>query len=265
MTKKQFFIEFRKSFGLFLALTIVRIAICIFSINSNSEFVYSFLRPMYTMISWVIMLIYIIVDLYHELYFGSNKLILMLPRKTSFLWFVKYFSYALHILIFCIVGFLYEFISDKGLYNLQIQYSNAGAISGSIYFLGSSIISMLCGLSLLFMAIAVSRFFRHKVLSYISTAFVFLGVTITWIVFILNTTGALTDDCLWAMGIASNVHVYNQFAGIIPVMIIPKKESFDISETISIYNLLTNTVGFVLNLMLIYFFSNLIKSDYIDK
>ena len=64
------------------------------------------------------------------------------------------------------------------------------------------------------------------------------------------------------MGIASSVKVYNQFAGIIPIMIIPKSGSFDISETISISNLLSNIIVFVGCIFSIKIITDLTKVDY---
>ena len=151
--------------------------------------------------------------------------------------------------------------SEYGLYNLQIKDSSNCA-KGILYYLTSDIVSSLCGLSLLFLSIAISRKFKKNALSYISTAFIFLGSTILWSICILNITGALNDECLWAMGIASSVKVYNQFAGIIPIMIIPKSGSFDISETISISNLLSNIIVFVGCIFSIKIITDLTKVDY---
>ena len=97
MRKTQLLIELKKSFGLpFFALTIGKICISMISVVCNSEFIRDFIRPMYNMVAWIVVLIFIIIDLYRELYFGRNKLILMVPKK-EFIYVVYKVYFIFHI------------------------------------------------------------------------------------------------------------------------------------------------------------------------
>lgn len=266
MTRKQLLIELRRSFGFFAALILGRIVVVSIAALSNSAFIRDFIRPMCTLVAWVVILIYVVVDLYRELYFGKNKLILMIPYKSSFMWEMKYAAYSLYIIAFTLIGLFYEFFAEYGLFHLQIKES-LNSFQGSAYYILSGMISSLCGLSLLFFSAAAGRISQNKGLSYLLTALVFFGIHIVWAVFILNITGALNGDCTWVIGILSGSEkkVYNQYAGMIPVAIIPQNQSFDISETISTSNLLSNIVALLFGMLMVHILPNITKHDYLEN
>lgn len=261
MIINQIKVEFKRNSLFFLSLSIINLILILLMCFGKLNFINNFLYPIYGMMSWTIIVVYIFVDLFNDFYFGKNKLLLMLPANNSTLILSKYVALLLGILLFWLTSLIHVFFQTDGLYNTAILNSSA-QVEGIIYMIVSKIISIIAGLSIIFCSISLSRISRNKVVSYCIAFIVFIGVTTGLVVLVLYNAGCITANVPWSIGINTNVAVYNQYAGLIPVMVIPKQIAPNISTSITWNNTGLNFIVLLILSLVTFIASDFIKHDY---
>ncbi|MDR0983805.1 MAG: hypothetical protein LBL93_02180 [Ruminococcus sp.] len=236
MLLKQFTVEFKRHIMFFLGLSFINIAFFIVSKIPDLTFVGDYIYPFYLMLSFTLAVIYIFIDLYNDLYSGKNVLALMVPFGENKIILSKSFAYAVGIILLWLTSLLQTFFGENGFYKVAIEASDS-RFEGISYMALSRMVSVFSGIAIFAVIIALVRFFRNRFLSYVVSFVLFLGFSIGFCCVVLSF-GSVD----WFIGINSDVHVYNQYFGFVPIMIVSTEVSGDISDTIAWGNLLLNFI-----------------------
>ncbi|MDR0919711.1 MAG: hypothetical protein LBM93_10800 [Oscillospiraceae bacterium] len=261
MLLKQISIELKRHLFFFFGLSFVNIAIFLVSQIQNLSIVGNLISPFYLMIAFTLAVIYIFVDLYNDLYLGKNILSLMIPIDEIKIILAKSIAYTVGVMLLWLTTLLETLFGENGLYQTAVMYSDS-KFEGIIYLISSRLFSVFSGIAIFVIIIALVRFFKNKFSSYIISFILFLMFTISFCCVVMAVNGCF-DSVDWFIGINTDVHVYNQYFGFIPIMIVSSGN--DISETINWGNLIMNiSIGIFL-----FFLSSLIlrlkKYDYLNK
>lgn len=258
MIWNQFKIEIKRHGLLFVSLAVVNIILFGLTWLDHMEFINEFVIPVYGLIGWMIILILLFMDIFNELNLGKNRLILMLPIRTSYIWYIKYVAVVLGSFLFWGSSLFSSFFHQDGIYLLN----ESVGINGSFYFIISRMMGILSGFSIVFCGISLTRRFKSKSLAILVSLGYFIVVTTGLIILILALSGALSGEYLWGIGLNSGVTVLNQYGGFIPVMIIPHELLYNVTDTVAWGNVLLNFIVLIVQLGIIFFVTNYIKSDY---
>jgi hypothetical protein len=202
-------------------------------------------------------------DLFNDFYLGKNILLLMIPISEIKLIFTKSFVCFIGVFMLWLTNLVEVFFSKTGLYNAAIISSERKS-EGILYLFISRISGIFSGIAILVFCIVIIRFLRKKFSAYILSFLVFMACMIGFCILVLEINGCFSGKNEWSIGINTDVHVYNQYFGFIPIMIFPSGE-FDISETInwnnSILNFLIGTFLYIISAVIL----KLKKYDYLEK
>jgi hypothetical protein len=263
MLTKQFFVEFRRLSGFFTGLAIINLILTIISFLPYVETVAKYICPFYLMIAFTLAMIYIFIDLFNDFYLGKNTLLLMIPVSEIKLISTKSLVYFIGIFMLWLTNLVEVFFSKTGLYQTAIISSDR-KVEGIFYLFLSRISGIFSGIAIFVLCIAIIRLTRSKFFAYILSFAIFMVCMISFCIFILEINGCFSGKNDWSIGINTDVHVYNQYIGFIPIMIFPSN-NFDISKTINwnntIINFLIGTFIYAISAIILKFK----KYDYLEK
>lgn len=263
MIKEQFLVEIRKHFPLFLSLTIIDIILNIISLFYKDS-VMVFIYFLYGFAAWICIIIYVILDIYNNLYIGKDVLIHTLPIKTYRLFLIKNCVFFIGMFMFWSSSLINIFFNKHGLYNTAIQFS-INPSKSIMFMILSKILGLLAGLSLITSLVALSKHIKSNTSSKIFIGLGYIFITITQMFINLKISGFYDGLVKWIIGINTEIHVLNQYCNFVPIMIWPNKSEFDISQTLSTSSLAVNIALIIITCLISYVIIEHRKNDYLGK
>lgn len=264
MFRQQMKVEFRRHSVFFLGITLINIALILISLIPHFDMVGTYLYPLCQMVLFTLTVIYIFYDIYQDLYLGRNPLLLMIPFDTFKILLSKAAVYLSGFLLLWLGSLINLFFAQNGLYKTAI-FRSADSAGGISYLFISRIAGACAGIGVLLLCVGAARFFRKKLASYLIVFLAFVAVMTGFCLLILYFNGCLSGNVNWAIGIFTNIHVYNQYFGFIPIMILPSGNASDIADTIDWRNPALNAAAACMMFLLTYLIFKFHPYDYVDK
>ncbi len=224
-------IELRRHLPVFVSLAAVN-ALCglFFSLSSNPDF--GFVSLLAGMAIGIVLPVYLFTDYYREFVLGERVLIHTLPLSTFRLYALKSLVFLLGSLLVWSCGLLDVFWNPVGLYRTRIADSSSPLL-GLGYLLASKTAGTFCALSLVGLAIAVSKVLRRRVL-----------IPAVIAALLLLTIGLLAAPIMgetahWSIG-SSSLQAFPQYAGPLTVSNAFDVTPADINDTIRWHSVVLN-------------------------
>ncbi|MBI6875655.1 hypothetical protein [Clostridium aciditolerans] len=195
-------------------------------------------------ITWIIIPVYVFIDLYNEFYKGKEVITHMIPIKTSTKFLVKSLTFSLGLMIIWSTCLIYELFSLNGIYYLKIMDSS-NPKAGVVYFILARLIGFIAGPIIIGMALALSKLVKNKILS---AAIIISTITVTTIGLYLIMKSNLSgqEHIGWAIGTTSQER-FKQYAGMVSILVSSDKGITDIAKTIYwnnvVFNILVTLLG----------------------
>ncbi len=223
--------ELRRHLPAFTSLAAIN-ALCglFFSVGGNPDF--GFASLLAGMAIGMMLPVYLFADYYREFVLGERVLIHTLPLATFRLYALKSLVFLLGSLLVWSCGLIEVFLNPVGLYQTRIADSSSPLL-GIGYLLASKMAGTLCALSLVGLAIAVSKILRRRALIPAVIAAVLL-LTIG-----LLAAPIMAETAHWSIG-SSSLQAFPQYAGPLTVSNAFDVTPADINDTIRWRSVLLN-------------------------
>lgn len=224
-------IELRRHLPAFVSLAAVNV-LCglFFSVSGNPDF--GFVSLLAGMAIGMMLPVYLFADYYREFVLGERVLVHTLPISTSRLYALKSLVFLLGSLLVWSGGLLDVFLNPVGLYRMRIADSSSPLL-GIGYLLASKTAGTLCALSLVGLAISVSKVLRRRILIPVFIAALLL-LTIG-----LLAAPIMAETTHWSIG-SSSLQAFPQYAGPLTVSNVFDAAPADINDTIRWHSVLLN-------------------------
>lgn len=240
MILNLFKFEMKKHFLIFSIFTLIEL---ILSIAVLINYDYRSAAFLVSNITWIVIPVYIFIDLYNEFYRGKEVITHMIPIKTATKFLVKSLTFSLGLMIIWSTCLIYELFSLNGIYYSKIMDSSNPKV-GIIYFILARFIGFIAGPIIIGMALALSKLVKNKILS---IAIIITTITVTTVGLYLIMKSNLIDQgkVYWSIGTTSQ-DVFKQYAGMISILVASDKDITDIAQTIYWNNVIFNALVAVL-------------------
>ena len=217
---------------------------------------------MISSITWIVIPIYIFIDLYNEFYKGKEVITHMIPIKTSTKFLVKSVTFSLGLMIIWSTCLIYELFSLNGIYYSKIIDSSNPKV-GVIYFILARFIGFISGPIIIGIALALSKLVKSKILS---TAIIVITITVTTVglYLVMKSNLAGQENIGWAIGTTSQ-QAFKQYAGMVSMLVTSDKDITDIAQTIYWNNVIFNILVAVLGYRIVSLIFNSRKYEVLGK
>lgn len=238
-------VEIRKHYIFFGACIIINLILsCLVLSNYNKYINMSF---QISSIIWILVPIYIFINLYKEFYIGTNLLYNMVPIKTSNIFLLKVLVFSVAIILIWSCSLVYELFSSQGIYHNRILLSSKPVL-GTIYFIMPRVISSISGIIILGLSIALSKLINNKVLSQIIMIITLIIVHMGFYQ-IMKLNIINQGQVFFSIGTTSQIG-FKQYAGLLSLLVSTTTNVPDIATTIYWNNVTANIlvafIGFLI-------------------
>ncbi|URZ14655.1 hypothetical protein [Clostridium felsineum] len=199
---------------------------------------YSGIYLQITSISWILITIYVFIDLYNSFYRGKDVLFHMVPIKTSKKFFIKVVVFSISFMLLWSTCLIFEFISPSGIYAMRIAKSSNPTM-GVIYFILARFLSCISGIIILGLAILLGKLFKNK---FVSAAIIFLTLfLITFGLYQIMKLNLMPANNIY-FSIGTNLQTsFKEYAGIVSLLVGADNRTIpDIATTIYWNNVIAN-------------------------
>lgn len=259
MILNLFKFEIKKHFVIFGIFTLIQM---ILSTAVLVNYDYMSICFMISSITWIVIPIYIFIDLYNEFYKGKEVITHMIPIKTSTKFLVKSVTFSLGLMIIWSTCLIYELFSLNGIYYSKIIDSSNPKV-GVIYFILARFIGFISGPIIIGIALALSKLVKSKILS---TAIIVITITVTTVglYLVMKSNLAGQENIGWAIGTTSQ-QAFKQYAGMVSMLVTSDKDITDIAQTIYWNNVIFNILVAVLGYRIVSLIFNSRKYEVLGK
>ncbi|NMM62968.1 hypothetical protein HBE96_09680 [Clostridium sp. P21] len=259
MILNLFKFEMKKHFLIFSIFTLIEL-ICGIAVLINYD--YRSAAFLVSNVTWIVIPVYIFIDLYNEFYKGKEVITHMIPIKTSAKFLVKSLIFSLGLMIIWSTCLIYELFSLNGIYYSKIMDSSNPKV-GVIYFILARFIGFIAGPIIIGMALALSKLVKNKILS---AAIIVITITVTTVglYLVMKSNLAGQEHIGWAIGTTSK-EVFKQYAGMVSILVTSDKDITDIAQTIHWNNVIFNALVAVLGYGIVSSIFNSRKYEIIGK
>jgi len=259
MILNLFKFEIKKHFVIFGIFTLIQM---ILSTAVLVNYDYMSICFMISSITWIVIPIYIFIDLYNEFYKGKEVITHMIPIKTSTKFLVKSVTFSLGLMIIWSTCLIYELFSLNGIYYSKIIDSSNPKV-GVIYFILARFIGFISGPIIIGIALALSKLVKSKILS---TAIIVITITVTTVglYLVMKSNLAGQENIGWAIGTTSQ-QAFKQYAGMVSMLVTSDKDITDIAQTIYWNNVIFNVLVAVLGYRIVSLIFNSRKYEVLGK
>lgn len=234
MLKQQFKLEIRRHYLIFLIFTLISLVLHIYDLfqAKDGAFPLSFLSDV---VIGILVPIYIFKSLYDEFYVGKMGVNHTVPTLTSSFFMVKALVFIMGATLVWLPSLINTFAYSDGLYVMRIAESS-NAVLGCTYIILSKLASLVGGVMLMGVAIAIAKLLRHNAASHLLLAFIIIGIVVVQFVIIVDGSGH------WAIGTTS-LDAYEQYANMLVVMPFIQDQPYaDINDTLSWTSIIMNII-----------------------
>lgn len=259
MILNLFKFEIKKHFVIFGVFTLIQI---ILSTAILVNYDYMSMCFMISSITWIIIPIYIFIDLYNEFYKGKEVITHMIPIKTSTKFFVKSVTFSLGLMIIWSTCLIYELFSLNGIYYSKI-IDSSNPEAGVVYFILARFIGFISGPIIIGMALAFSKLVKNKILS-ASIIVITITVITVGLYLIMKFNLAGQENIGWSIGTTSH-EAFKQYAGMVSLLVGSDKDVTDIAQTIHWNNIIFNILVAVLGCGIVSLIFNSRKYEVLGK
>ncbi|WP_446899199.1 hypothetical protein ACSVC9_04705 [Clostridium sp. LBM24168] len=238
-----FKLEIKKHFQIFFILILIETVLGIFVLADYNKYIDIHLQL--SAVVWIVISMYIFIDLYNNFYTGKDVMFHMIPIKTSTKFLIKSTVFSIGLMLMWSTCLIFELFSLNGIYHARILNSTSPA-SGVVYFISARFIGFISGPVIIGVSIALSKLVRKKYLGIVVIAVVLLCITLG-LYFIMKSNLAGQGKVFYSIGTTSQ-EAFKQSAGMVSILVQSDRHLDDISKSIYwnniIYNFLTYIFGY---------------------
>lgn len=255
-----FKVEIKKHYIFFATTIIINLLLSFFVLYNYDKYISMSFQI--SSITWILIPIYIFIDLYKEFYIGTNLLNNMVPTKTSNIFLLKLLVFSIAVILIWSCSLVYELFNVKGIYHNRILLSSKPVL-GIIYFIIPRIVSAISGIIILGLSIALSKLINNKTLSII------IMITILIIVHmglyqIMKLNIISQGQVFFSIGTTSQIG-FKQYAGLLAILVSTTTNVPDIATTIYWNNVTANILVALIGFLILDFIFKSRKYEVLGK
>ncbi|WP_123053650.1 hypothetical protein [Clostridium sp. JN-1] len=255
-----FKLEIRKHFPIFSVFILMEAVLSTLVLVDYNKYINIHLQL--SAVAWIVLPIYIFIDLYNNFYIGKDVILHMIPMKTSTKLLVKSTIFSMGLMLMWATCLIFELFNSHGIYHTRILHSSSPTL-GIVYFILARFIGCISGPIIIGVSIALSKLVKNKISSISIIAAVLLGITIGFYL-IMKSNLAGQGKVFYSIGTTSQ-DAFKQSAGLVSLLVQSDKHLADISKSIYWNNLFYNFLVYVFGYVIISSIFNSKKYEVLGK
>jgi len=258
-------VEIKKSMPIFLALCIINVFFFIASMFTDSV-MFELIAFMFTLIAYSLMICYVFISLYHDLYLGKDILLHLTPIKTSTVLIIKNIVYVLGFLLFWLPSLARILYGKSGI--AELIFSSLDHTWFILTYMNfTKLLGIVAGTMLITSIIACSKKIKNRVGSLVFIGLTYLLIIVGTIIGIIYRYENTFENIEVTIGMGTNdLFIFDQYATFIPIKILPINPFIEtVMDTAFTEQLLINSFIIITSYIIFVLVVDYTKNDYPGK